>query len=181
MPWLAGAGSRRACDSQHAGFYSHVCKMAERSRCVQVSEDPHLNGMYSASLLQGFQGDDPHHLGVAATCKHFVGYVPCFRLRHLHCNPPILLRSRYSLEGGPAADGFSRHDFNAIISQQDLAESYLPGFKACVTLGQPAQIMCSCKLRRSLCMTPTRSVFSLSRWPQTTQSTESRLACTRTF
>ena len=101
--------------------------------------------MYSASLLQGFQGDDPHHLGVAATCKHFVGY---------------------SLEGGPAADGFSRHDFNAIISQQDLAESYLPGFKACVTLGQPAQIMCSCKLRRSLCtLQRDLSVFSLSRWP----------------
>ena len=123
------------------GFWSHLCKVAERSRCGQVSEDPHLNGMYSASLLQGFQGDDPHHLGVAATCKHFVGY---------------------SLEGGPAADGFSRHDFNAIISQQDLAESYLPGFKACVTLGQPAQIMCSCKLRRSLCTASTRSVCLLT-------------------
>ena len=87
-----------------------------------VSEDPHLNGMYSASMLQGFQGDDPTHLGVAATCKHFVGY---------------------SLEGGPAAGGFSRHNFNAVISEQDLQESYLPGFKLCVTHGKPAQIMCS--------------------------------------
>jgi|EP01043_Picozoa_sp_COSAG02_P024162 beta-glucosidase-like glycosyl hydrolase len=51
-----------------------------------VSEDPHLNGMYSASLLQGFQGNDPNHLGVAATCKHFLAY---------------------SLEGGPAAEGFT--------------------------------------------------------------------------
>ena len=86
-----------------------------------VSEDPHLNGVYSAALLQGFQGDDPRHLGVAATCKHFVAY---------------------SLEGGPAADGFSRHNFNAVISEQDLQESYLPAFKLCVTNGKPAQIMC---------------------------------------
>ena len=60
-----------------------------------VSEDPHLNGMYSASLVQGFQGDDPVHLGVAATCKHFVAY---------------------SLEGGPAAGGFTVKWLNATTS-----------------------------------------------------------------
>eukprot|EP01049_Picozoa_sp_SAG25_P018888 SAG25_NODE_5658_length_634_cov_0.704673_1_plen_34_part_10 len=31
-----------------------------------------------------------------------------------------------------------RHNFNAIISDQDLQESYLPAFKLCVTLGKPA-------------------------------------------
>lgn len=60
-----------------------------------VSEDPHLNGMYSASLLQGFQGDDPKHLGVAATCKHFLAY---------------------SLEGGPAAEGFTVKWLNVTLS-----------------------------------------------------------------
>ena len=60
-----------------------------------ISEDPHLNGMYSASLLQGFQGDDPTHLGVAATCKHFLAY---------------------SLEGGPAAEGFSVSRKNCVYT-----------------------------------------------------------------
>lgn len=84
-----------------------------------VSEDPWLNGEYSASLLQGFQGNDQKYLAVAATCKHFVAY---------------------SLE---AADGFTRHTFDAMVSPQDLVESYLPAFKACVTKGKPAQVMCS--------------------------------------
>ncbi len=68
-----------------------------------VSEDPHLNGMYSASLVQGFQGDDPVHLGVAATCKHFLAY---------------------SLEGGPAAEGFTVKWLNAahLVIHLHLAE-----------------------------------------------------------
>jgi beta-glucosidase-like glycosyl hydrolase len=87
-----------------------------------VSEDSHLNGVYSSTLVRAFQGDDPKHLAVACTCKHFIGY---------------------SLEGGPAAGGFSRHNFDAKISEQDMQESYLPPFKMCVTDGKPAQIMCS--------------------------------------
>lgn len=82
-----------------------------------ISEDPHLNGVYSAAFLQGFQGGDDKYLGVAATCKHLAAY---------------------SLE---AADGFTRHNFDAIVSPQDLNETYLPAFKTCITKGKPAQIM----------------------------------------
>jgi len=80
-----------------------------------VSEDPHLNGLYSSTLIQGFQGNDPKHLAVAATCKHFVGY---------------------SLE---AADNFTRHNFDAVISAFDMQDTYLPAFKMCVTRGKPGQ------------------------------------------
>lgn len=85
-----------------------------------VSEDPHLNGVYSSTLVKAFQGDDPKHLATACTCKHFIGY---------------------SLEGGDAAGGFSRHNFDAKISEQDMQESYLPSFRQCVKEGKPAQIM----------------------------------------
>ena len=37
----------------------------------------------------------------------------------------------------------TRHTFNAIVSSQDLSESYLPAFHQCVTKGKPGQVMCS--------------------------------------
>ena len=96
-----------------------------------VSEDPFLNGRYSSTLVKSFQGDPGGegrsrsgggYLATAATCKHWIGY---------------------SLEGGAAAGGFSRHNFDANISSFDLYDSYLPGFKMCITEGKPAQVMCS--------------------------------------
>ena len=50
----------------------------------------------------------PKYLKVAAVCKHFAAY---------------------SLE---EADGQMRFWFDAIITKQDLADTYLPAFKACV-------------------------------------------------
>lgn len=55
---------------------------------------------------------------IAATCKHFYAY---------------------SLEN---SDGYTRHDFNAVVSKRDLAETYLVPFKACVA-ADVEQIMCS--------------------------------------
>jgi hypothetical protein len=43
-----------------------------------------------------------------------------------------------SLEG---SDGFSRHNFNAVVSQRDLHETFLPAFQTCVAAA-PEQIMC---------------------------------------
>ena len=43
-----------------------------------------------------------------------------------------------SLEG---SDGFTRHNFNAIVSQRDLHETFLPAFQTCVA-ADPEQIMC---------------------------------------
>lgn len=43
-----------------------------------------------------------------------------------------------SLEG---SDGFTRHNFNAVVSQRDLHETFLPAFQTCVAAA-PEQIMC---------------------------------------
>lgn len=84
-----------------------------------ISEDPLINGLYSAAFLEGFQGNDTRYLGVAATCKHMLAY---------------------SLEGSGNA---TRHNFSATVSEQDLHETFVPGFAQCVRNGHPAQIMCS--------------------------------------
>ena len=77
-----------------------------------VSEDPWLNGAYSSSFVKGLQGDGDgiKYTKIAACCKHFYAY---------------------SLEG---SDGFSRHNFDALVTKRDLAETYLPPFAAwCVS------------------------------------------------
>lgn len=58
-------------------------------------------------------------MAVAATCKHYFAY---------------------SFE---SADGQTRHNFNAILSQRDIQETYLAAFQKCLLEGDPAQVMCS--------------------------------------
>ena len=104
-----------------------VCATARWGRFQEsISEDPWLLGAYSSSFLRTFQAADAS--GTPATissCKHLVAY---------------------SLEGGDKSDdNYTRHSFNAVVSAQDLSESYLPAFHQCVTKGKPGQVMCSCE------------------------------------
>ena len=71
-------------------------------------EDPFLTSRIGVALVSGLQGDDPDNLKTAACAKH------------------------YAVHSGPEKD---RHTFNAIISQKDLFETYLPAFKALVNAG----------------------------------------------
>lgn len=83
-------------------------------------EDPFLTSQYVYALIQGLQrGDDERYLKIAANCKHF---------------------DAYDLENW---NGTDRHHFNAIVSDQDLVETYLPPFKSCIQDAQVASIMCS--------------------------------------
>lgn len=68
-------------------------------------EDPYLTGRLGVGFVEGMQGDDPDYLKVAACAKHF------------------------AVHSGPEDQ---RHYFNAIVSKQDLWETYLPAFKALV-------------------------------------------------
>jgi len=78
-------------------------------------EDPFLTGLIGAAFVQGLQGDDPHYLKTAACAKHF------------------------AVHSGPEPD---RHQFNAIVSEKDLRETYLPAFKTLVDAGVEA-VMCA--------------------------------------
>ena len=66
-------------------------------------EDPFLSGRMGGAYVRGLQGDDPRYLKVAACAKHFA----------VHSGPEAL-----------------RHGFDAKVSPRDMAEYYLPAFKA---------------------------------------------------
>lgn len=68
-------------------------------------EDPYLTTRLGVAFVKGLQGDHPKYLKAAACAKH------------------------YAVHSGPEAD---RHRFDAIASKKDMAETYLPAFKALV-------------------------------------------------
>lgn len=67
-------------------------------------EDPYLTSRMGVAYVEGLQGDG-EGLKTAACAKHF------------------------AVHSGPEA---VRHEFNATASKKDMAETYLPAFKACV-------------------------------------------------
>jgi beta-glucosidase len=77
-------------------------------------EDPYLAGRMGAAFVKGLQGEDPDYLKVVATPKHFA----------VHSGPEGL-----------------RHHFDALISEKDLRETYLPAFRACVQEGGVYSVM----------------------------------------
>jgi beta-glucosidase len=79
-------------------------------------EDPYLTGSLAVQFIKGLQGDDPKYLKVVATAKHF------------------------AVHSGPESE---RHTFNAVISDTDLNETYLPQFKAAIEEGHAASVMCA--------------------------------------
>lgn len=68
-------------------------------------EDPVLTALMGTAFVEGLQGDHPRYLKAAACAKHFA----------VHSGP----------EG-------KRHEFDAKASKKDMAETYLPAFKALV-------------------------------------------------
>lgn len=68
-------------------------------------EDPYLTSRLGVRYIEGLQGHDENYLKVAACAKHFA----------VHSGPESL-----------------RHEFDAEVSEQDLRETYLPAFQACV-------------------------------------------------
>jgi beta-D-xylosidase 4 len=83
-------------------------------------EDPYHVGQYAYNYVTGLQGSvGPAQPKVISTCKHFAGY---------------------DLENW---NGVNRGSYNAIISTQDLAEYYLPGFRSCFRDAKAGAVMCS--------------------------------------
>ncbi|MDD6034868.1 MAG: glycoside hydrolase family 3 C-terminal domain-containing protein [Lachnospiraceae bacterium] len=77
-------------------------------------EDPYLTSRLGVRFIEGMQGKDEKYLKVAACAKHFA----------VHSGPEDV-----------------RHSFNAEVSKQDLYETYLPAFKACVQEAKVEAVM----------------------------------------
>ncbi|GER52137.1 beta xylosidase [Striga asiatica] len=83
-------------------------------------EDPTVAARYAASYVRGLQGNGiGNKLKVAACCKHYTAYDLDFW------------------------NGMDRFHFNAKVGKQDLEETYNVPFKACVSEGKVASVMCS--------------------------------------
>ncbi|KAG8364145.1 hypothetical protein BUALT_Bualt19G0096400 [Buddleja alternifolia] len=84
-------------------------------------EDPLLASKYGAAYVRGLQerDGDKEGLKVAACCKHYTAYdVDNWK-------------------------GIQRYNFNALVTQQDLDDTFQPPFKSCVVDGNVASVMCS--------------------------------------
>src|ERR1700690_2161970 len=77
-------------------------------------ECPYLTARLGVAFCKGLQGDHPKYFKTIATPKHFAAH------------------------SGPAG---LRHSFDAIVSQKDLRETYLPAFHACITEARAYSIM----------------------------------------
>jgi beta-glucosidase len=79
-------------------------------------EDPYLTSRLGVAFVRGMQGDDPKYLKTVSTPKH------------------------YAVHSGPESE---RHIFDARPPEKDLEETYLPAFRAAVTEGRAASVMCA--------------------------------------
>jgi beta-glucosidase len=79
-------------------------------------EDPFLTGHIAVPFIKGLQGDDPKYFKTIATVKHF------------------------AVHSGPEPD---RHGFDAVVSERDLRETYLPQFEMGIRDGGAYSLMCA--------------------------------------
>lgn len=77
-------------------------------------EDPFLTSQMGVAFIKGLQGYHPKYLKVAACAKH------------------------YAVHSGP--EGL-RHEFNAVVNNRDLWDTYLPAFEAAVKQGKVEAVM----------------------------------------
>ncbi len=77
-------------------------------------EDPHLTSRLGVRFIKGMQGDDENYMKAAACAKHF------------------------AVHSGPEDE---RHSFDAVVTKQDMFETYLPAFEACVKEGKVEAVM----------------------------------------
>ena len=141
-------------------------------RNIEVpSEDPFQSGEYATAFVKGFQEspDDPYHVQASACCKHFIGNemedsteVSCLRFQsadsvvsvgvcggiygymlvcmavyiHTHSPTPPFTHAQVGQHD-------DRNHVDTAITMQDLFDSYLPPFQACVEEGRVTSLMCS--------------------------------------
>lgn len=79
-------------------------------------EDPYLTGKLGTAFVKGLQGNDPKYLKTVSTVKHF------------------------AVHSGPEPE---RHTFDAISSERDLRETYLPAFRMTLLDGKAVGVMCA--------------------------------------
>ena len=99
-------------------------------------EDPFLTGRMGLQFVKGLQGDDPKYFKTIATAKHYA----------VHSGPEPL-----------------RHTFNALISEVDLRETYLPAFRTLIVDGGAWSVMGAYNKFRGIPCTANPILYSILR------------------
>ncbi|KAL4565254.1 hypothetical protein LXL04_029340 [Taraxacum kok-saghyz] len=85
-------------------------------------EDPTLTSKYAVAFVRGLQerdDGDKNRLKVGACCKHYTAY---------------------DVDNWKGVD---RYHFNAVVTKQDMEDTFQPPFKSCVMDGNVVSVMCS--------------------------------------
>ena len=115
-----GEAFRRGNTGQYVGltYYSPNVNIFRDPRWGRgqetYGEDPYLTSRMGVEFVRGLQGNDPKYLKTAACAKHYA----------VHSGPEKL-----------------RHVFDAVVSDRDLYETYLPAFKALVQEAEVKSVM----------------------------------------
>ena len=126
--------SREARAFMNAGhaystYWAPVINLAREPRwgrnLESAGEDPYLSGEYSVSFVHGFEHlpEESRYLAASACCKHYVAN--------------SMEDSHY------AGVHHTRYSADPNITSQDLVDSYMLPFQACVERGMVTGLMCS--------------------------------------
>lgn len=113
----------------YSTFWAPVVNLAREPRWgrnIEVpGEDPILSGEYAVAFVKGMEAapEDPYHLQASACCKHYVAN-----------------EMEHATENGVT---WTRHNISEPVSMQDLVDSYMLPFQACVEKGRVSGLMCS--------------------------------------
>lgn len=77
-------------------------------------EDPFLTSQTGVAFVRGLEGNDPKYFKAIATAKHFAVH---------------------------SGSEYNRHIFNAVVSKQDMFDTYLPAFESLVKQGKVYSLM----------------------------------------
>ncbi|XP_012072480.1 probable beta-D-xylosidase 5 [Jatropha curcas] len=113
-------------------FWSPTINVARDPRWGRITEtpgeDPFIVGRYASNYVRGLQDVEgtenypdlnSRPLKVSSCCKHFAAY---------------------DLDNW---QGIERYSFNAIVTEQDMVETFLRPFEMCVKEGDASSVMCS--------------------------------------
>lgn len=110
-------------------FWAPVINLAREPRWARnietPGEDPYHSGEYAEWYVKGMEQNpsDEGHIQASACCKHYVANSMDGTTQHgIH---------------------HDRNHYNAEITQQDLVDSYMLPFQACVEKGRVSGLMCS--------------------------------------
>ncbi|MBD3322680.1 MAG: hypothetical protein GF350_16380, partial [Chitinivibrionales bacterium] len=93
-----------------------LCRDPRFGRAQETyGEDPYLASQMGVEYVKSIQGNHPRYLKLVATPKHF------------------------AVHSGHVGD---RREFEAVFTERDLRQTYLPTFKACVQEADAESIMC---------------------------------------